>query len=100
LRSGHLGEALVRPLPSELRADGTHAAPQWTFKYVERPPDQPVDRQIELSVSSPLEVVCNVRLLLRTQGFLDVLGETEREELAELVRQQVGPAAMPQRLLL
>jgi len=61
------------------------------FKYVERPSDQPVDCQVELSVSSPLEVVCNVRLLLRIQGFFDVLGETEREELAELVRQQVCP---------
>ncbi|EOD14033.1 hypothetical protein EMIHUDRAFT_451837 [Emiliania huxleyi CCMP1516] len=49
---------------------------------------QPVDQRLEVTVATPLELVHNARLLDRVRRFLDVLGESERAELAQLVRQQ------------
>ena len=62
----------------------------WKFKYVENPPGLIVDRHIEVLVASPLEIVYDAWLVRRITAFLDVLGETERQELTELVRQQLS----------
>jgi len=99
---GSFGAAVVRaapPSPVCAAAGGAEAggegegevevAPQWTFRLLHCPAKlQPVDQRLEVTVATPLELVHNARLLDRVRRFLDVLGESERAELAQLVRQQ------------
>lgn len=88
--AGMLGASLIRTIAPAAGAAGSESEPQWSFSFVQSPPGQKVDLLVEVSVASALEVVYNLPLLTRVRSFLDVLGETERAELAKLVREQVS----------
>ena len=58
----------------------------------QNPPDRVEDVELELIVSSHLELVHNPPLIKRVMAFFSAFGETERAELAQALRSQASQA--------